>query len=91
MYYICLITPFYAIFVSVVFYAFGLYSKNYKTVGIHEVRRLLISNFFMILFYVILMNLIFKVGFPYVFFLVGGLLQFTFSMGIRFLYRLLKE
>ena len=83
------VTPFYALFVSILFFVLKLYPADYNKVGLTEGRRLLIANIIAIFIYVIIM-IVLKSDLPYIFFLVGGLLQFLFTLGIRFMYRLVR-
>lgn len=86
---ILIITPFYAMTLIIVFYIAKLYVPDLSLISIVEVRRLIVINFFGIIIYAIAMKLIASVSYPYIFFLVGGLLQFIFTSGIRFVHRLL--
>ncbi|MBQ5475734.1 MAG: hypothetical protein IIT65_13915 [Lachnospiraceae bacterium] len=81
------VTPFYAVFTIAVYYIFRLYIDDYKKISVREMRRLLISNFLTTMVYVLIMFIIHG-GFPSTFFLIGGMLQYFFTSGIRFLYRL---
>ena len=85
---ILIITPFYAMTLIIVFYIAKLYVPDLSLISIVEVRRLIVINFFGIIVYAIVMKLA-SVSYPYIFFLVGGLLQFIFTAGIRFVHRLL--
>ena len=85
---ILIITPFYAMTLIIVFYIAKLYVPDLSLISIVEVRRLIIINFFGIIVYAIVMKIA-QMSYPYIFFLVGGLLQFIFTAGIRFVHRLL--
>ena len=85
---ILIITPFYAMTLIIVFYIAKLYVPDLSLISIVEVRRLIVINFFGIIVYAIVMKLA-SMSYPYIFFLVGGLLQFIFTSGIRFVHRLL--
>ena len=85
---ILIITPFYAMTLIIVFYIAKLYVPDLSLISIVEVRRLIVINFFGIIVYAIVMKLA-SMSYPYIFFLVGGLLQFIFTAGIRFVHRLL--
>ncbi len=83
------VTPFYAVFTICLFFLFKLYLNDYKKIGVRQMRRLLISNFLATMVYVVIM-LIVHGGFPSTFFLIGGMLQYLFTSGVRFLHRLVR-
>ena len=85
---ILIATPFFAMTVIIFFFIFKLYVNSLMDISVVEVRRLIIINFISIFVYVGVMTVL-KIDFPYVFYLVGGLLQFIFTAGIRFVYKLL--
>ena len=64
-------------------------SEQAGTGGMHEVRRLIIANFLVIIIFATVMYFV-KPEFPSVLFLLGGLLQFLFTTGTRFIYRIVK-
>lgn len=82
LYYIIRITPFYALTVAVIFYIFKLYLQDYSLIGIKEVRRMLFATFISVLVYAGIMTLTGS-GFPPVFYIVGGMLQFLLTLLTR--------
>ncbi len=81
------ITPFYALGVIVLLFIVGLYPDHYSRVGVREARRLLFVTAFSTVVYFFMVE---KMGehFPSIFYVLGGLIQFMFTLGTRFFYRL---
>lgn len=81
------ITPFYALGVIVIFFVVGLYPDHYSRVGVREARRLLfVTAFSTVVYFFMVENM--GEHFPSIFYVLGGLIQFMFTLGTRFFYRL---
>ncbi len=84
------VTPFYAMGVCILFFFFKLYNNGDGTKRMKETVRLLLANFISVVVYITIM-MILKTDYPYAFYLIGGLLQFFFTAGIRFIFRFFKH
>ncbi len=80
---VVMVTPFYALFCSIVFYVFKLYTKKPDTAGIKEARRIMVATFFTIVVYGFVMDLM-EYDFPHAFYVIAGLLQFFMTLLTRF-------
>ena len=80
---VIMVTPFYALFCSIVFFGFKLYMKKPDSAGIKEVRRIMVATFFTIVVYGFVMDLM-GYKFPHAFFVIAGLLQFFMTLLTRF-------
>ena len=78
-----MVTPFYALFCSIVFFVFKLYTKKPDSAGIKEARRIMVATFFTIVVYGFVMDLM-GYDFPHAFFVIAGLLQFFMTLLTRF-------
>lgn len=80
---VVMVTPFYALFCSIVFFVFKLYTKKPDSAGIKEARRIMVATFFTIVVYGFVMDLM-GYDFPHAFFVIAGLLQFFMTLLTRF-------
>lgn len=80
---VVMVTPFYALFCSIVFFVFKLYTKKPGDAGIKEARRIMVATFFTIVVYGFVMDLM-GYDFPHAFFVIAGLLQFFMTLLTRF-------
>ena len=84
--YMVIVAPFYALFMNVLFFIFRLYKNNGEFDRMKETTYLLIANFIAIVIYVVTMWML-GAEYSYAFYLMGGLLQYFFTSGIRYVYR----
>ncbi len=80
---VIMVTPFYALFCSIVFYVFKLYTKKPDSVGVKEARRIMVATFFTVVVYGFVMDLM-GYKFPHAFYVIAGLLQFFMTLLTRF-------
>ena len=80
---VVMVTPFYALFCSIVFFVFKLYTKKPDSAGIKEARRIMVATFFTIVVYGFVMDLM-EYDFPHAFYVIAGLLQFFMTLLTRF-------
>ena len=80
---VVMVTPFYALFCSIVFFVFKLYSDTPAHVGVKDARRIMVATFFTVVVYGFVMDLM-GYDFPHAFYVIAGLLQFFMTLLTRF-------
>ena len=84
--YMVIVAPFYALVVNILFYIFRLYKNNGEFDRMKETTYLLLATFVSIVIYVVTMWML-GAEYSYAFYLMGGLLQYFFTSGIRYVFR----
>lgn len=78
--------PFYTIFAIIVFIALHLYNTLWRFASFSELNRILAASVITFLFHVIGMTVFVK-RMPISYYMIGSIMQFTLTVGVRFSYR----
>ena len=79
--------PIYTVLCILIFWVLSLYKSIWRYASFNELVRLCIAAVITTVLYIALINIIFPGGMPISFYLIGALLQFLLTCGIRFAHR----